>query len=172
MSKLLENKQIVHVATEIVVLIGLTFYFSSKNKKLLDHIEDLSQRLEDQEDMIQKHEQIIKQLVQVINNRPSHPGYPSEPKEPPKPPVSQKSFSSSSHSMRHRRIEDRKSKHHPRRKKISHPPVEEEHIYEEDEKIDEVHNAEISSENDSELDAEIAVELKELKGNNSLKKEQ
>jgi hypothetical protein len=47
----------------------IIFYFSSKNKKLLGHIEDLSQRLEEQEDIIQKHELIIKQLVHVINNR-------------------------------------------------------------------------------------------------------
>ena len=52
MSKLLENKQIIHIAAEILVLVGITFYFSSKNKKLSEHIEDLSQRLEDQEDLI------------------------------------------------------------------------------------------------------------------------
>ena len=68
MSKLLEKKDIIHIATEIVVFIGITFYFSSKNKKLLEHIEDLSKRLEEQEDIVQKHEKIIIQLVQTINN--------------------------------------------------------------------------------------------------------
>jgi len=71
MSKLIENKQIIHIATEIIVILGVTFYFSSKNKKLLEHIEDLSQRLEEQEDLIQKHEQIIKQLVNAINSQNS-----------------------------------------------------------------------------------------------------
>ena len=69
MSKVLEKKDMIHIATEIVVLIGITFYFSSKNKKLLDHIEDLSKRLEEQEDIVQKHEKIIMQLVQTINNQ-------------------------------------------------------------------------------------------------------
>ena len=46
MSKILENKQIIHIATEIVALMGIIFYFSSKNKKLLAHIEDLSQKHE------------------------------------------------------------------------------------------------------------------------------
>ena len=69
MSKLLEKKDIIHITTEIVVLIGITFYFSSKNKKLLDHIEDLSKRIEEQEDIVQKHEKIIMQLVQNINNQ-------------------------------------------------------------------------------------------------------
>ena len=59
MSKILENKQIIHIATEIVALMGIIFYFSSKNKKLLSHIEDLSQRLEEQEDLIQKHEKMM-----------------------------------------------------------------------------------------------------------------
>jgi hypothetical protein len=66
MSKLIENKQIIHIATEIIVILGVTFYFSSKNKKLLEHIEDLSQRLEEQEDLIQKHEHIIKQLGRTV----------------------------------------------------------------------------------------------------------
>ena len=59
MVNLLENKQIIHIATDIVVLIGITFYFSSKNKKLLEHLEDLSQSLKDQEDMNKKNEEII-----------------------------------------------------------------------------------------------------------------
>ena len=69
MSNLLENKQMIHIASEIVALIGITFYFSSKNKRLLKHIEHLSQRLEDQEDMLQKHEQVIQQLVHIINTK-------------------------------------------------------------------------------------------------------
>jgi hypothetical protein len=67
MSKLLENKQMVHIASEIVVLLGLTFYFNQKNKKMMGHIEDLAQRVEEQEDLLQKHEQIIRKLVDFIN---------------------------------------------------------------------------------------------------------
>lgn len=68
MSKLLGNKQqLIHVASEVVVLLGLTFYFNSQNKKLTGHIEDLAQRIEEQEDLIQNHENIIKQLVKKVN---------------------------------------------------------------------------------------------------------
>ena len=73
MSKLVENKQLIHIGTEVVVLVGLTFYFSQKNKKLIGHIEDLAQRVEDQEDMLQKHEQIIRKLVETLNNRSPTP---------------------------------------------------------------------------------------------------
>ena len=57
----------IHIASEIVVVIGLTFYFNQKNKKLMSHIEDLSQRIEEQEDLLQKHEQVIRKLVDFIN---------------------------------------------------------------------------------------------------------
>ena len=67
MSTILEKKHMIHILTEVVVLVALTFYFSSKNKKLLEHIEDLSKRLEEQEEIVQNHEKIIQQLVENVN---------------------------------------------------------------------------------------------------------
>ena len=67
MSKILKNKQLIHVAVEVVVLVGLVYYVSSKNKKLMNHIEDLAQRVEEQDEQIEKHEQIIRQLVDAMN---------------------------------------------------------------------------------------------------------
>jgi len=66
MSKILENKQIIHIAAELVVLLGITFFFSQKNKKIMNHINDLSQRIEEQEDIIQKYEQLIKNLTKKV----------------------------------------------------------------------------------------------------------
>jgi uncharacterized coiled-coil protein SlyX len=63
-SSFLDNKQLVHIASEVVILLGVVFYFSSKNKKLLSHIEELSQRVEEQEDSIQK----LNETVQKMNN--------------------------------------------------------------------------------------------------------
>jgi hypothetical protein len=71
MSKLIENKHMIHIASEIVVLLGLTFYFNQKNKKIMGHIQDLSQRIEEQEDLLQKHEQVIKKLVDFISKQQS-----------------------------------------------------------------------------------------------------
>jgi hypothetical protein len=91
MAKLMENKQMIHIASEIVVVIGLTFYFNQKNKKLMSHIEDLSQRIEEQEDLLQKHEQIIKKLVESIkqyqsefnhNHKQRHSDYYEQPPPP------------------------------------------------------------------------------------------
>lgn len=68
MSKLMENKQLVHIASEAIVLIGITFYFNQKHKKLMSYIEDLAQRVEGQEDIIQKHEMTIGKLIETVNN--------------------------------------------------------------------------------------------------------
>ena len=161
MSKLLENKQIIHIATEIVALIGIIFYFSSKNKKLLEHIEDLSQRLEDQEDLIQKHEQIIRQLVQAVNNR-GHPpsSQPSKPKHV-----------------------KRKKTPSPPKRPLARPPRQPDkpHVsFEDNEEVEETYEPqpvksaavveEYSSDEDSDLDAEIADELEELQEQDGLKK--
>ncbi len=89
MSKFLDSKmQLIHITSEIVVLGGLTFYFSQKNRQLMSHIEGLATRLEEQEDLIQKHEQIIKKLVEYVNSetaRKTHkqPSYP--PRNSPAP---------------------------------------------------------------------------------------
>lgn len=166
MSKLIDNKQIIHIASEIVVIIGITFYFSSKNRKLLEHIEDLSQRLEEQEDLIQKHEQIIKQLVQVVNTRVST--------NPPKPSIHQEYSYSKSQPFNQDQYSNSKShirkKYTKKHKKKSISPS----YQNKDDYIDNTQIVELSdSEQDSDLDAEIADELNELiDDNSSLKKEE
>lgn len=95
MSKFFENnKQIIHIATEIVVLIGLTFYFSQQNRTLRKHIEDLAQRIEDQEDVIKKLEDLMKQqgfmlsqLHNWVQRQSSEP--PREMDQPNSTPIRQ-----------------------------------------------------------------------------------
>ena len=65
----MENKQMIHIASEIVALVGLTFYFNQKNKKLLGHIENLAQKIEEQEDLLQKHEHVIKKMLEFMNEK-------------------------------------------------------------------------------------------------------
>lgn len=70
MSKLLDNKQMIHIAAEIVILIGVTFYFSQKNRKLMVHIEDLTLRLEEQDELLQNHEKVLQKLVAHVSGTP------------------------------------------------------------------------------------------------------
>lgn len=67
MSTFMDNKQqLIHYASEILVLTGLVVYFSKKNKTMMTHIEDMLQRLEEQEETIQKHEKLIKGLSEKV----------------------------------------------------------------------------------------------------------
>jgi hypothetical protein len=163
MSKLLENKQIIHIAAEILVLVGITFYFSSKNKKLSEHIEDLSQRLEDQEDLIQKHEQIIRQLVQRINSTNGGRNVPPQPVPVSTTNSGPRLGSKSSKSKRKTPNPTPSSAQSPEQqpnRRLSGPTVS----FMDNEEVNEqsAHIDELSSEDDSDLDAEIADELQEL----------
>lgn len=162
MSKILENKQIIHIAAEILVLVGITFYFSSKNKKLSEHIEDLSQRLEDQEDLIKKHEQIIRQLVQRINSTNEGRNVPPQPVPVSTTNSGPRLGSKSSKSKRKTPNPTPSSAQIPKQpsRRLSGPTVS----FMDNEKVNEqsAHIDELSSEDDSDLDAEIADELQEL----------
>jgi hypothetical protein len=66
MSKFMDNKSIIHIVSQIIGLFGVTFYFNQKNKKLMSHIEDLVQRLEEQEATIERHENLVKKLNERV----------------------------------------------------------------------------------------------------------
>ena len=153
----MENKQMIHIASEIVVVIGLTFYFNQKNKKLMGHIEDLSQRIEEQEDLLQKHEQIIRKLLDFINQSESKHQHPKSQSEyQPQVQTKQKKIEKE---IKPKSIVPKSVLSKPEQKvtfkeeelprKLNPPPQP---IEEEDEDSDE----------DSDLDAELSEELKEL----------
>jgi hypothetical protein len=163
MSTLLENKQIIHVASEIVVLTGLTFYFSQKNKKLTGHIEDLAERIEEQEDLLQKHEQVIRKLVEFVNQQKN-----TQSNNQPTSPTSLRPSTNFKKSKKPKRNKRDKHKEH-----VSPPlspplPVKQEPrvnfsfpISESQDNYNIV-SEEYSSENNSDLDAEIEQELGDL----------
>jgi endonuclease III len=67
-TNMMENKQqMIHIIAEIVLMIAIVFYFNQKHKKVLSLVEDLAQRVEEQEDLLQKHEEVIKKLVEGFN---------------------------------------------------------------------------------------------------------
>lgn len=159
MSKLLENKQIIHIVTEIIAAIVIIFYFSSKNKKLLGHIEDLSQRLEEQEDIIQKHELIIKQLVHAINNRGPITAVPKI-NNIPKSPVKEKKIIKKPISRPRVSFNDNEEvNENPKPKQV-------ERVIEK--VLEQV--TEESSDDSDDIDEEIAEELDELLSEQDLKK--
>jgi uncharacterized protein YoxC len=67
-NNLLQNKQLIHIGLEVVALCGLAMYFSNKNKKLTSHIEDLTQKIDEQEDEINKLKNSLQQQKQNFEN--------------------------------------------------------------------------------------------------------
>lgn len=77
MKALLENKLVLHIVGEAIVFIAVIFYFSQRHKRVMNHINDLVQRIEEQEDMLHKHEKAIenltKQLKELKDNTSTKP---------------------------------------------------------------------------------------------------
>jgi hypothetical protein len=72
MLKLIDNKQIIHIATEIIVIVCLTFYFTKKTKVLTNKIDSLEEKIEAQKLIIQQHDQLIHKLIELINEQMLH----------------------------------------------------------------------------------------------------
>lgn len=91
-SKIFQNKQqLIHIASEFIIIIAVVYYFSSKNRKLLQYIEDLSQRLDEHEEVIKKQEKLINKLLSInyqpptdTKKKPKQPPQPQQPQQPPK----------------------------------------------------------------------------------------
>jgi hypothetical protein len=66
MSDFLKNKQIIITIAEITVVIGVCYYFSRKNKELVTKIEILAKKFEEQQQLINRHEEIINHLIQMV----------------------------------------------------------------------------------------------------------
>lgn len=85
----INKQQMIHMAAEVVILLGVIFYFNQKNRRLSSQIEDLIQRVEEQEDTIQKHEQLLQKIALHLNSKVSVPDVakstPRGPRPAPKP---------------------------------------------------------------------------------------
>ena len=62
----MDNKQIIHIATEVITIIGLTIYFSRQNKILRESIEVLTNNYNEQTEIIKKHEDMINNLLETV----------------------------------------------------------------------------------------------------------
>lgn len=71
MTSIIENKQLLHIGAEFVIIAGISYYFNNKNAKLLETIEVINLRLNQQEEMIQKQEMLIKKLMIKVEENQS-----------------------------------------------------------------------------------------------------
>ena len=64
----LNPKEILHIICEVIILLGISVYFSHKNNQLQKQLLILQDRIDQQNAMIEKHEDIITKLVHTVNN--------------------------------------------------------------------------------------------------------
>lgn len=60
--------QIIHIVSEVIIIFCLTFYTISRNKKMLCYIEDLEQKIIQQEELLQNHDKLIMKLSHNVNS--------------------------------------------------------------------------------------------------------
>lgn len=66
------TSQVVHIVSEIVVLLSITGYFMNENRKLVSRIDSLSKKLEDQEEKLEKHDSVILDILKHLEtNKPT-----------------------------------------------------------------------------------------------------
>jgi len=65
---LAKNSQIIHIVAECVILIGITFYFISRNNKLSKNLALTSKRVADLEEKVARQDNMINQLLRVVNS--------------------------------------------------------------------------------------------------------
>jgi hypothetical protein len=66
MSFIKDNKDIIHIATETVVVVGLGYYIHASTSNLRNHISELRNNLDSTRTLVNTHEQTIKQLIMKI----------------------------------------------------------------------------------------------------------
>lgn len=66
MSFIKDNKDIIHIVTETVVVVGLGYYIHASTSNLRNHISELRNNLDSTRTLVNTHEQTIKQLIMKI----------------------------------------------------------------------------------------------------------
>ena len=182
------NKQILHIVVEIIVISGVAIYFSYKHKKLVTRVEELYKQLEIQNEIIQKHEQIINQLIMSIqssgSNKVNYHHYTGDSNDDGCKPKKINKHKDSNVSKKITKQKILITKQEEDDDEQEEPHEQEEHQEDEEEEVEKqilknkprsVNNVsfnkkpqiyeytgDTSSEHESELDTEIASELNEL----------
>ena len=77
---------LIHIVTEVITLMCLVLYVQHTNKSLKKQINELGSRIDEQDDIIQRHEEVLQKLVQRIQTESSRT--PSAPVRSNQPKVS------------------------------------------------------------------------------------
>ncbi len=65
-----DNKEVIRLLIECAVIVGILYYFNKRISNLSKHIEEISQKLELQDDIIEKQDLTITELSLHLNSKP------------------------------------------------------------------------------------------------------
>jgi hypothetical protein len=84
------SRNVIHIAGEILAFTGIVIYFYKRNKTLENQIKELAVRLEEQDEFIKKHEDVLKKIVANIKKTDTPSVKVSQVKKPEAQPVKKK----------------------------------------------------------------------------------
>lgn len=84
------SRNVIHIAGEILAFTGIVIYFYKRNKTLENQIKELAVRLEEQDEFIKKHEDVLKKIVANIKKTDIPSVKVSQVKKPEAQPVKKK----------------------------------------------------------------------------------
>ncbi len=87
------NFQTIHILVEVVTICGISYYFNRKLNTLTKQIEDLLLRLDDQEKILQNHDDVLKKLISNYTYRQQQQLVTTPPASSANSPPSQTSSS-------------------------------------------------------------------------------
>lgn len=64
----LNTSQVIHIVTEMIAILSITTYFMHENKKLTGKINSLSEKVEEQDEKLQKHEKVLFDILRQMES--------------------------------------------------------------------------------------------------------
>ena len=64
----LNTSQIIHIVTEMIALLSITAYFMNENKKLTGKLNSLSEKVEEQDEKLQKHDKVLFDILRQMES--------------------------------------------------------------------------------------------------------
>jgi len=162
MSSIFQNARLIHIVGEVVILSAVVIYFHLQNQKLTNHIKEIVKKLEEQDELLKKHDVILQRLLTANVQSFQNPGRQFQ--EQPQPvrqqepqPVRQQEPQPVRRQQPKTEIKIKKVETKPVALNLDTSIKEVEVEVEEDE-----------TENEEDLDEEIAKELEELEENDEI----
>ena len=63
----LNTSNIIHIVAEVVTLLAITVYFLQQNRKMMNLIDSLTDKVDEQDEKIEKHDKVIADILKTMN---------------------------------------------------------------------------------------------------------